>query len=447
MSSLLIPFARTSSGEIVQPSKTLAGSALTCPGCEGEVRFRQRHGARDHFFHLHRPDVLRSCGETAIHKAAKAIVAELDTLPLKGLTVSNPLTGEPRTVRKPSTFAVKEGVCEFCFPDRERQVDVRLTGTDATDSALGDTLVVEVCVSNPVLADRARWFQEQGIPCIEIELHGLGDMPSLDDVRKAVLEVGRQRWIHHPARQAKIEELRESTERAFNEIAVDAELDSEHEELQGWLEAELPRAMAVAREDYWFRYQRRLHVHSPELVEALEYCPTGRYERIAKRYGEFSYAMADRIDIPFPAKIVGTLAELTPFIVADSKGLEFAADRVARELPDDLPRFGAAELLWLLKEKVPVEKIVPHLITTGEICLNNAPSEGGRTPLTKISMFNNAQRRHDEWLLDYAPGREHYYRVLYCKKCRQAQKTRIPFGLHAPTEIRCRCGAMIPVQL
>lgn len=73
MSELRVPVALDGAGKVVQALTATKGQRYTCPECKGEVRVRRGQKYQPHFYHLNLTDCT---GESAIHEAAKQLLAQ-----------------------------------------------------------------------------------------------------------------------------------------------------------------------------------------------------------------------------------------------------------------------------------------------------------------------------------------------------------------------------------
>jgi ssDNA-binding Zn-finger/Zn-ribbon topoisomerase 1 len=74
MTSLLNPFARGPTGELIDIDQWTAGVLVTCPGCNGPMVGRKGSRKRHHFSHV--AGTSACSGETALHAVAKELIRD-----------------------------------------------------------------------------------------------------------------------------------------------------------------------------------------------------------------------------------------------------------------------------------------------------------------------------------------------------------------------------------
>lgn len=165
MSTLLIPVALDADGRIVHAHEGERGRLFRCPGCKGDVLWRRCDEAyrRSHF--AHRGD---SCGESAIHHAAKLRIAQ---------SISDWFFG---VARRPSIVRT----CH-CGSDFERPAPVPCQ-PPAVEKVLPSGLIpdvsvgpwaIEVLHKHPVDAAKIAQYKTDGIQWVEIRADGVLEDP------------------------------------------------------------------------------------------------------------------------------------------------------------------------------------------------------------------------------------------------------------------------------
>lgn len=240
MSELLIPVALDEVDRIVHANEGSRGRSFRCPGCRGQVTWKHGNIVRSHF--AHRPD--EGCGESAIHAAAKLLVAQ---------TINDWLDGKSRSpVVVPSC-----NLCNLdCHPQALKLGSERAIVEHTLDSGLRpDVLVgrlaIEVCHKHPIGADKIDSFAGDGIGWIELVAESLLEDPPVWRLKrsssgrafqvclKCAAECNR-RDAQEAARlreqtvslTKKLEELRLGMSRAKAEAARVPESKAELEELE-----------------------------------------------------------------------------------------------------------------------------------------------------------------------------------------------------------------------
>ena len=203
---LLVPWAWDTNGLRITPEEAGSRQQYRCPDCDGPVQKRSRAGVRTHFYHIRLADA-KTCeatggGESATHRRAKR---QLEGFLSKKL-------GQPRPV-----LSVQHKCC-VCRTRLRQKVElprfdaVRIefsspeTGGFRHDVALLrggiPIFAIEVCVSNPVLEDRARDFW---VPWIELGLTSVNRRQS----RQTFSWIGGSPKAPPPTKCAKCRESRE----------------------------------------------------------------------------------------------------------------------------------------------------------------------------------------------------------------------------------------------
>jgi len=184
-------FALATDGRVVHIDEVTNGLACECIclKCGGKLVGRQGKVRQHHFSH-HLATEGVGCTETALHKAAKAII-QLE----KRLALPHQLEG----------MGLKLG-SEACFDSvsLEHRLGSSATGTEIVADAYGQgpiSMVIEIAVHHRVPQDKADKIRNLGLPAMEIDLaNAASSIWDWEALRHAVLaDTQRRHWINLPA--------------------------------------------------------------------------------------------------------------------------------------------------------------------------------------------------------------------------------------------------------
>lgn len=205
------------SGRMIDIKEAARGLACdcVCPSCGGRLVARKGSLRAWHFAHAPGQSVCADGPETALHRAAKEIVAEWRTLTLHARTISETLEDRFGVKRREEerlpaeTFAVRDARIEAALAGL--RPDLLLSGDDDRQ------LAVEIRVTHRVDEVKQRRLQRKQIQTVELDLSAL-PREALDraGLARAIAEA-QQRWIYHPGdeqtRRRLRARLREADER------------------------------------------------------------------------------------------------------------------------------------------------------------------------------------------------------------------------------------------
>ena len=162
--------------------------ACTCPVCDGALVARQGKIKEHHFAHASGEEC-RHAAESALHLAAKDILAKRKEIVLPEVAVDFPYTSR-RTVIAPQRR----------YPIESVEVE-RKTGTIIPDVIVemsGRQLLVEVTVTHGVDDAKLRKIRELGLSCLEIDVSDAPRDLGREDLEKIVVDGSAQkRWVHN----------------------------------------------------------------------------------------------------------------------------------------------------------------------------------------------------------------------------------------------------------
>ena len=200
-----LTWAVAASGDAAHISEVENGlkCACTCPVCDGALIARQGRIKEHHFAHASGEEC-RHAAETALHLAAKDILAKRKEIVLPEVAVSASY-GFPRIVVAPQRrYAIAAAEVE------------RKTGSiipDVIVEVSARQLLVEVTVTHGVDDAKLAKIRELGLSCLEIDLSDAPRALSREELEKIVVDGSAQkRWLHNVrANEARNSILSEAT--------------------------------------------------------------------------------------------------------------------------------------------------------------------------------------------------------------------------------------------
>ena len=200
-----LTWAVAESGGLAHVSEVENGlkCACTCPVCDGALIARQGKIKEHHFAHASGEEC-RHAAETALHLAAKDMLAKRKEIVLPEVAV-NASYGFPRIVVAPQRrYAIASAEVE------------RKTGSiipDVIVEVSGRQLLVEVTVTHGVDDAKLAKIRERGLSCLEIDLSDAPRDLGREELEKIVVDGSAQkRWLHNVrANEARNRILSEAT--------------------------------------------------------------------------------------------------------------------------------------------------------------------------------------------------------------------------------------------
>jgi len=191
-------FARNDEGQVVDVKQVGRGlaCACTCLACGGPLVAKQGLKVAWHFAHA-QPTEQRSCGETALHLAAKAALLELSALLLPSATWLLPSLYDSLGRELPvQAYGPKRKVtviaAELEVPRTGSAGDVRLDGLLSTSfGAIG----VEVLVTHAVDDAKSAKLATLALPVVELDLSGYVQSCTSFEELKSVLRYKAPRQL------------------------------------------------------------------------------------------------------------------------------------------------------------------------------------------------------------------------------------------------------------
>lgn len=188
-----IPFGLRD-GILLQPDEVLRGLACNCvcPGCGGRLVAHHGEIKVKHFVHY---SIACSNGfESAIHKAAKQVLLQSKRIFIPSIQASEHwlYRGSDIEIRESQNI---EG--RFIPIDNvEVEKDFGCVVPDLVISGLGKQLFIEIAYTHFVDEVKRAKLKELGIATLEIDLSGLPEVPSLNELARLVVDEPSNRyWV------------------------------------------------------------------------------------------------------------------------------------------------------------------------------------------------------------------------------------------------------------
>lgn len=227
-----IPFGLRD-GRLFQPDEVARGLACNCvcPGCES--RLVAHHGEKKVKHFVHYAAACVNGFESAIHKAAKQVLLESKQILVPAIQARKFLFDRESNVDVRET----QSIAERYIPIDAVEVEKNLGGIvpDLVVSSLGKRLLVEIAFTHFVDEPKKVKLQQLGIATLEIDLSGLSEVPSINELSRLVVEEPSNRsWVFNP----KELEIKQRVERVAKEKLAEkiAEKKFERNKYQQWIE-------------------------------------------------------------------------------------------------------------------------------------------------------------------------------------------------------------------
>jgi hypothetical protein len=202
-----IPFGLGPDGRLVEVREVERGAACNCrcPGCGAPLMAKKGEVNVQHFSHLAGAECATGV-ETALHMAAKQLIAEKRWLRLPELEVfvsrSDPACGlftARKAFRSPA---------EWHFDRVDLELSIGAIRPDALGYIGESRAAVEIRVTHAVDSDKDAYLASLELPCVEVNLAPLvGKVFTFDDLERAVIKsLDNKEWRFHP-RKAEWEAL------------------------------------------------------------------------------------------------------------------------------------------------------------------------------------------------------------------------------------------------
>ena len=169
--------------------------ACICPTCGGALIAKQGKVVEHHFAHAS-GDECQHAAETALHLAAKDILAVRKEIVLPAVEIHFPHTARRTAIAPPRRYLIEFVAVERRLGSIIPDLIVRISGRE---------VLVEVTVTHGVDGDKLKKIQELGVSCVEIDLSETERELAREELEKIVVDgAGHKRWLHN----VRVEEAR-----------------------------------------------------------------------------------------------------------------------------------------------------------------------------------------------------------------------------------------------
>ena len=159
-----------------------------CPTCGGALIAKQGRIVEHHFAHANGEEC-EHAAETALHLAAKEILAGRKELVLPAVEIDFPYTARRTTIAPEQRYHIDSAVVEQRFESIVPDVIVEINGRE---------LLVEVTVTHGVDGAKLRKIRELGVSCVEIDLTRTDRDLRREELEKIIVdEAGCKQWLHN----------------------------------------------------------------------------------------------------------------------------------------------------------------------------------------------------------------------------------------------------------
>jgi hypothetical protein len=216
------------------------GCGCVCPACQRPLIAKQNHPT-PHFAHAPGADCPKAL-ETAIHLAAKQLIADRQALRLPVLTFTNPYArpnwGRPT---QPETIYVERTIPLSDVRLEEWLGDIR---PDIVVTSGAHTYLVEIAVTHFVDDAKQAKIDARQVPTVEIDLRGLRRQTTFAELADVLFTANPYpaEWRYHP----RIVELTQAAKQEAEIACAIAEQAWQAQEAAEKAEAETRRAEAAA---------------------------------------------------------------------------------------------------------------------------------------------------------------------------------------------------------
>ena len=195
-----LTWAVGSNGDMAHISEVERGLKCNCvcPMCRRALVAKQGKVREHHFAHA-KGEECEHAGETALHLAAKDILATSREIVLPEVVVQFPHASQRRVIAQQRRYEIE------CV-DVERKLGSTIP--DVIVQIKGRKLLVEVAVTHKVDEEKLQNIREQGLSCVEIDLSDVQRDISRANLKKMVIDdISRKFWLHN----VRAEEERKNT--------------------------------------------------------------------------------------------------------------------------------------------------------------------------------------------------------------------------------------------
>ena len=185
-----LTWAAKANGELAHISEVKNGlqCGCSCPACGTALIARQGKVREHHFAHANGAECAQAV-ESALHLAAKAIIAEHRQMVLPAVEIEFPHSTWRRGIAQERRYEIES-------VDVERKLGAIIP--DIVVRVGGRTLLVEVKVTHGVDDQKLKKIRELGLSCVEIDLSGIERGLSRENLQEVIIDDSASKhWVHN----------------------------------------------------------------------------------------------------------------------------------------------------------------------------------------------------------------------------------------------------------
>jgi hypothetical protein len=195
--ALFVPFGRLD-GRLVEPAGLPSGlqEGLACPGCGDQLIVRHPKAARSHFAH-YREAGHEGCAESAVHAAAKQVLADAGVMRLPAQRETCVLDGLGGILIEETRQ--HKAVSRATFERVELEVTIENIRPDALGYLSGGRrLAIEFFFRHRVDETKRVRIRELGLDAIEVDLSDMDGLQGLAAIHERVVsDIERKTWLNY----------------------------------------------------------------------------------------------------------------------------------------------------------------------------------------------------------------------------------------------------------
>ncbi len=185
-----LTWAAKANGELVHISEVNNGlqCGCSCPACGTALIARQGKVREHHFAHANGAECAQAV-ETALHLAAKTVIAEHSQMVLPAVEIEFPHSTWRRGIAQERRYEIES-------VDVERKLGAIIP--DVVVRVRDRPLLVEVKVTHEVDDQKLKKIRELGLSCVEIDLSGVERDLAREHLEEVIIDDGAsKRWVHN----------------------------------------------------------------------------------------------------------------------------------------------------------------------------------------------------------------------------------------------------------
>ena len=200
MFSLKIPFG-LQNNNLVTPSEVKRGLACNCicPGCNARlIANHPKSSKRVNYFSHYACKGCSTGYQTALHLAAIRVISENKWILVPDIYSELTLVDEDTLAEAKVERSIKGGIVILDSVEQEVHEYPNIV-PDIVAMKGGDVLFIEVAVTSVIKESKLDKLKMLNFPVLEIYLKPNSDIPSLEEIKKLVLNTaGNRRWVVNP---------------------------------------------------------------------------------------------------------------------------------------------------------------------------------------------------------------------------------------------------------